>query len=205
MGVLLYLGLGGKDGARPKAALQTTNLPPLRIGEDFWTGNLQLKLDCDVGKGSLAVSFDAQAFYRPGKDQLPLEFHVGAAIGSDAFTLSGSMSGYWRNPFGLCSELVLGPDLIIQLEVLYGAETPKRFAFVGEACIGKVRGRLDLQIAADPRQQVISAEFENLALSDVVLLLADEGEGVVVQVVRPSRVKCESMRSSADEATPHSA
>jgi hypothetical protein len=149
LGVLLCLVWRWDAPGNLMASLRTTNLPPLRIGDNFWTGDIAL--DLVVGTAGLKISFRAKAYFRPSEKEQPLELEIAAALEPVGFEISGSMKGLWRNPFGLCEDLVLGPDLIIALQLSYASAAPTRFSFVGGVKVGRAGGRLDLQVSANPK------------------------------------------------------
>lgn len=110
------------------------------------------------------------------KQDQPLHFDFKLGVGIEGATGSGTMKGYWKNPFGLTGFQV-GPELALQADIIYAqffsTGTPSGFGFAGGIRLGDVIGKMALSISADPSHNILYGEVENLSPSNLVKFASD--------------------------------
>lgn len=137
-----------------QALLKTTNLPKLRIGDEFETGDVELILGMTTLGPQLSLAATATLQLHGNKDNL--KFKIVGVLDTIGVTITGIMEGNWHNLFDLCQSLTIGPKLELTLGVSY-ALTPTEFGFVGGMTIGKVRGDVAVKASKDPHSESASA------------------------------------------------
>lgn len=102
----------------------------------------------------------------PIKDQKPLHFTLDCRLEADSsLTLGGLLSDvYWDNPFNLCRDLRLGPELGLSVTVLLSTVTPTAFGIKGQFQFKKIRVKLDMKIGARPSCKFATCSFEILCI-----------------------------------------
>lgn len=106
----------------------------------------------------------------PNQDT-PLHFDLKLGIGIEGANGSGTMKGYWKEPFGITG-LQIGPELALQLDIIYAqflsTGTPSGFGFVGGLKLGDITGKMALSISEDPTHEILYGEVEELSPQNLV-------------------------------------
>lgn len=148
--------------------MMTHNLPPLRIGDSFRTGDIAFNLV--VKPGSLAIEVVGTAYFLPEKDAKELELILEGSVSTTAFGIGGTANGLWHNPFGLCRELVLGPQLGLKIELSYAGGVPQNFALVAGGKWREMELQLALQVGPEP---LLSFEMSNVDIGKIISMASD--------------------------------
>lgn len=110
------------------------------------------------------------------KQDDPLHFDLMLAISPIDAAGSGTMKGFWVNPFGL-KPLKIGPALALEIGVNYAqfsaSGTPSKLAFMGGLVMGDVVAQLAVSVATNPMDMVLLGELENLSPSNLVGFVND--------------------------------
>ena len=76
---------------------------------------------------------------------------------------------WWTNPFGLSSQLKLGPDLALQLGIIYaGPVYPSEVGVAAGLMIGDVSGAAALSISESPADELIMVKVVDLGIQDLM-------------------------------------
>ncbi|KAK4161616.1 hypothetical protein QBC43DRAFT_302785 [Cladorrhinum sp. PSN259] len=142
----------------------------LHLGRGIVTDPIELKLLLK-GDPELVITGGAKI---PVQGQAePLHFMLNLKLDDLRASATGHLAtkGGWKNPFGICKDLVLGPDLALSIDILY--ETflitgPCGFGFVGGAAVGKKQAQLAFQVDEIPSKELLSAKLENLCIVDAI-------------------------------------
>ena len=101
----------------------------------------------------------------------PLHFDLKLGIGVTGANGSGTMKGYWKDPFGVHG-LQIGPELALQLDIIYAqflsSGTPSGFGFVGGIMLGDIVGKMAVSIQEDPTKEVLYGEIDALSPRNLV-------------------------------------
>jgi hypothetical protein len=130
----------------------------LHLGRGIITDPIELKIILDT---SPMLKITGGAII-PVQKQEPLHLTIDLALEKLGASVSGHMSsvGGWKNPFGVSENLVLGPDLILKMSIVYVTflETgPSGFGLVGGLEVGKVAGQIAFNI-----DEIPSREYNNI-------------------------------------------
>jgi len=108
---------------------------------------------------------------RVPKQDTPLHFDLKLGIGVTGANGSGTMKGYWKNPFGV-NGLQIGPDLALQVDIIYAqfvsTGTPSGFGITGGIMLGDIQGRMAIQISEDPTHEILYGEVDHLSPDNLV-------------------------------------
>ena len=75
----------------------------------------------------------------------------------------------WTNPFGLSQSLKLGPNLALQIGIVYaGPFYPSEIGVAAGIAINDVQGKAALLLSESPNTELIMLQFDNLGIRDVV-------------------------------------
>ncbi|MEO5998109.1 MAG: hypothetical protein ABIN89_15295 [Chitinophagaceae bacterium] len=106
----------------------------------------------------------------PNQDT-PLHFDLKLGIGMVGANGSGTMNGYWKDPFGV-KGLEIGPELALQLEIIYAqfvsTGTPAGFGFVGGIKLGDITGKMAVAISEGPTKEILYGEILELSPQNLV-------------------------------------
>ncbi|WWC92278.1 uncharacterized protein L201_007232 [Kwoniella dendrophila CBS 6074] len=169
LGISLFLAWRWDAPGNIIASIQTRNLTPIKLGDNFRTGDLALKLM--VGTAALTLQFEASAWWKPQDNEKELQLTLIAGITMEGLKIGGTLLGYWNNPFGLCERLILGPNLTLILVISFAGGLPTDFTFLGGAMIGETKGHLVIRADVDPRKNVYSVQCSDLVLSQALQLM----------------------------------
>ncbi|KAJ7706629.1 hypothetical protein B0H16DRAFT_1901589 [Mycena metata] len=103
----------------------------------------------------------------------PLHFTFSLAFNALEVTATGELAGYWSDPFGLSPKLSIGPNVLLLLGITFEDALPVPFGFVGGLQIGEVTANVAFEVSDVPSQELLSAEVQNLHITDVVQLAED--------------------------------
>ena len=109
-------------------------------------------------------------FFVKVPDQDPLKFSGGIALIVEEAKLFIEMKNqWWNNPLGLSKQLRLGPDLALQLGIVYVSPIyPSEIGIAAGLAIGSVSGKAALSISDAPNDELVMFEVDNLGIRDVV-------------------------------------
>ena len=143
---------------------EATPLPMIAVTADFFVR----VPDQDPLKftGGLSLSFDEAKLLIELKDQWSVtcfETHSRPVL-----TLL-LLPNRWHNPFGLSQSLSLGPDLALQIGIVYVSPIyPSELGVAAGLAVGSVSGKAALSISDSPHDELIMMEIVNLGIRDVV-------------------------------------
>ncbi|KAL8872337.1 MAG: hypothetical protein Q9174_002021 [Haloplaca sp. 1 TL-2023] len=136
-------------------------------GSNIWSGPVSLAIDISATPRLL---LKADFFVRVAGQEQPLKFSGGLKINiTEAQAYIEMVNQWWINPLGLSPQLKLGPDLALQLGIIYAAPVyPSQIGIVGGLAFGDVSGAAALSISETPKDQLIMMKIRNLGIRDVV-------------------------------------
>ena len=101
----------------------------------------------------------------------PLHFDLMLAIGAIEASGSGTMKGYWIDPFG-AGGLKIGPELALEVGINYAqfaaTGTPSKFAFAGGLQLGDVTARMAASISTNPTDMILYGELAELTPANLI-------------------------------------
>lgn len=105
----------------------------------------------------------------PNNDE-PLKFSGGLSINDvEAKLFIALASQWWINPFGLSLDLHLGPDLALQLGIIYASPVyPSEVGVTAGLTIGSVTGKAALSVSDSPNDEIIVLRAQNLGIRDII-------------------------------------
>lgn len=111
----------------------------------------------------------------PDQDS-PLHFDLMLAVGPLEASGSGTMKGYWINPFGL-KPLKIGPALALEIGVNYAqlaaSGTPSKLAFAGGLVLGDVEARMAASVSTNPMDMILSGKLAELSPENLIAFVND--------------------------------
>ena len=112
----------------------------------------------------------AEFFVKVPNQSNPLKFDGGMTLNVDEAKLFIEMKdSWWNSPFGLSRQLRLGPDLALQIGVVYaGPLYPSELGLEGGLAVGGATGKAALSISEAPNDELIMLEVNNLGVKDIV-------------------------------------
>lgn len=160
MGLLMAVSWNPTSPLGISALLKTQNLPKLKIGDNFETGDVQLILDMTPVGPALSFKVDGTLTLhgdkKPNAKKDKLKFELKGTLDATSVSIEGTMKGDWVNPFDLSPKMTIGPELSLGLGISY-AGVPDKFGFKGGIKIGKVSAQVDVQASKDPKSMSIIA------------------------------------------------
>lgn len=83
-----------------------------------------------------------------------LEIDISCSISpSSRLRLEGKMRQLeWKNPFGLCPDLTIGPHVSASFAIILASITPDGFGLAADFCVNEIKVKLDMEVSmSDPR------------------------------------------------------
>ncbi|MGY6276136.1 hypothetical protein [Methylomonas sp. MgM2] len=106
----------------------------------------------------------------PKQDQ-PLHFDLKLELGMMEAAGSGTMKGYWEDPFG-AKGLRIGPNLALELGIIYqqfvATGIPSAFGFAGGLQLGDVVAQMAVKISEVPSEEILYGELDELSPANLV-------------------------------------
>ena len=135
--------------------------------KSIWSGPISLVIDVSANPSLMIV---ADFFVRVPKQDAPLKFTGGIRANVDeAKAFIELKDQWWNNPFGLSSHLKLGPDLALQIGIVYaGPLYPSEIGVAAGLMIGDVSGQAALSVSEAPNDELIMIQVDNLGIKDLV-------------------------------------
>ncbi|MBN1696462.1 MAG: hypothetical protein JW881_03005 [Spirochaetales bacterium] len=101
----------------------------------------------------------------------PLHFDVVLDLGLLEAKGSGTMKGYWENPFGI-QGLRIGPELALEIGINYAqfatTLTPSTFGIMGGMAVGDVEAQMALRLSSTSAQQILMGKLTKLSPHDLI-------------------------------------
>lgn len=119
---------------------------------------------------SPTLVLNADFFVKVPNQEKPLQFSGGLAANINEAKLFVELANqWWQNPFGLSPQLKLGPNLALQVGIVYaGPVYPSEIGVAAGLAVGDVTGSAALSISETPTDELIMLHVENLGIKDLV-------------------------------------
>lgn len=101
------------------------------------------------------------------RQETPLHFDLMLKLELLKAVGSGTMKNYWAEPFGLRG-LKIGPELALQMGILYGSPVPSEFGFAGGLVLGDVTARMAFKISEDISREILYGKLDRLTPGNLV-------------------------------------
>ncbi|KAF7332712.1 FAD-binding PCMH-type domain-containing protein [Mycena kentingensis (nom. inval.)] len=150
----------------------------LDLGRGIVTDPISLEIHTRSGEhaldlGSPTIQLTTGVKIPVPHDPVPLHFSMTLAFNAVQGRATGQLDGYWTNPFGLSPNLRVGPRVALTLGVIIEELLVSPFGFVGGLRVGEKVLDVAFAVSEIPSQEVLSAEIEDLHITDVVLFARD--------------------------------
>ncbi|KAJ0268030.1 hypothetical protein COL940_013789 [Colletotrichum noveboracense] len=131
-----------------------------------YSGPLTLQIDFSP---TPTLRLKADFFVKVSKGN-PLKFSGAFSLDVKEARLSIELKDqYWIDPFGLSPKVKLGPDLALQIGIVYvGPVYPSDLGVAAGLTVGDVSGKAALLVSELPEDELIKFEVDNLGITDVV-------------------------------------
>ncbi|KAL0955635.1 hypothetical protein HGRIS_001868 [Hohenbuehelia grisea] len=140
----------------------------IHLGKGITTDPIELEIDLRP----VSLSISAGIKVPVPKNTEPLEFKAELKLSAKTVDIQGEMIGVWKDPFGVSKDVSVGPDLALVIGIILPefvvSGIPEKIGFQGALDVGKVNGKVGVQISEDPTQELLSGELKNLTIIDVV-------------------------------------
>jgi hypothetical protein len=100
----------------------------------------------------------------------PLKFSGGLSVNIEEAKLFIELANqFWQNPFGLSPQIKLGPNIALQIGIVYaGPIYPSEIGVAAGLAVGNVSGKAALSISEAPNDELIMLHIDNLGIQDLV-------------------------------------
>ncbi|KAI9804315.1 MAG: hypothetical protein M1833_007122 [Piccolia ochrophora] len=134
---------------------------------NVWSGPISLAITVSM---TPTLVLSADFFVRVPNQTDPLKFTGGLSMSSTEAALFIELKDqWWTNPFGLSPQLKLGPNLALQIGIVYvGLVYPSEIGIAAGLAVGKTSGSAALLISETPTDQLIMMEINDLGVTDLV-------------------------------------
>ncbi|KAI4193575.1 MAG: hypothetical protein LQ350_008251 [Teloschistes chrysophthalmus] len=136
-------------------------------GSNIWSGPVSLSVDVSA---TPKLMLKADFFVRVEGQVEPLKFSGGLKMSiTEAQAYIELVNQWWVSPLGLSPQLRIGPNLALQLGIVYaGPIYPSEIGIIGGLAFGDVSGAAALSISETPNDQLIMLKIQNLGIRDIV-------------------------------------
>ena len=140
----------------------------LKLGSSVTCDPFQLGIDI-LPSPALDMVFGCAV--RVPKQNEPLHFDLKLELGMLEAAGSGTMKGYWEDPFG-AKGLRIGPGLALELGIIYqqfvATGIPSTFGFAGGLQLGDVVAQMAVKISEVPSEEILFGELDELSPANLV-------------------------------------
>lgn len=167
--LIFYAGWNGEKGF--DITLSFPEMTNWQLGPNITTDTLELSLVLGTEpkievKSGIKIPID-------GQEDDPLHFSFFLDIGPLNASATGALQTEkgWKNPFNLCPELIIGPDVALSVGIDYAtfvSKGPSRVAFVGGASIGKKSVQFAFVYDDNISKSLLSTTIKEIGLQELV-------------------------------------
>ncbi|KAH6617614.1 hypothetical protein F5144DRAFT_633818 [Chaetomium tenue] len=146
--------------------LATSRQMSMKSGTVF-SGPISLLVQASA---SPTLTVDADFFVVVPNRPEPLKFSGGLSVNIEEAKLFIELANqWWQNPFGLSPQIQLGPDIALQIGIVYaGPIYPSEIGVAAGLAVGSVSGKAALSISEAPNDELIMLHIDNLSIQDLV-------------------------------------
>ncbi|KAL7269023.1 hypothetical protein RUND412_008329 [Rhizina undulata] len=141
----------------------------LSFGPNISSGPLSIEV---VASKMPQLIFSASLNVNVQNQKEPLVFTLGIKADLDSAEGFGQMTNYWLNPFGIHEKLSIGPNLCLEIGIIYAVlastGTPSKIAFSGGLKVGETEAQFAAVISEHPKDQLVKAVVKELSLKDIL-------------------------------------
>lgn len=141
-------------------------------GSTVRSGDVSLQIEVSA---TPSMMLKADFFVQVANQEEPLKFSGGIKANvSEAEAFIEIANQWWTNPFGLSPRLKLGPNLALQIGIVYaGPVYPSEIGIAAGLGIGSASGKAALSISETPSDELIMLKVDNLGVTDLAAFASD--------------------------------
>lgn len=141
----------------------------IHLTKNITSGPVELEL---VASRMPQLQFTASLNLTTSWQPQPLVFTFGLKADLASAQGFGQMTGYWHNPFGVGEHVRVGPNLVLEVDVIYAAlvatGAPSSIGLSGGMVIGDAEAQVVIKISENPADEMLQATLTELSIRDLV-------------------------------------